>query len=373
MRRIRTYGTTAHHGGTDTVKRDEPAELSVAGVLQFAIENDASDVLITAGVPTSVRLDGELFLTKSAVLRPADTQRLIYEILTDEQIARFERERELDFSIALGDEHRFRVNCYWQRDSVAAAFRVIPREMPRLEELGLPPILAEMVLRPQGLLLITGPTGHGKSTTQAALIDIINDKLRVHIVTIEDPIEFLHTSKQSVIDQREVGQDTLSFAEALRHVLRQDPDVILVGEMRDLETVSTAITAAETGHLVVATLHTNDAAQTINRIIDIFPPHQQNQVRTQLSFCLLGVFSQRLVPRKGGGRRVLASELMLNSAAIANLIREGKVQGIYGIMETQSRVGMYTMDASLKDLYMNGRVEIDEARRRMKNPQLLDM
>jgi len=342
-------------------------------MLEFAVKKGASDVILTAGVPPAVRVHGELFFTNTTPLKPDDTQRLIYDILSEEQITRFEREKELDFSVTLGREHRFRVNCYWQRDSVAAAFRIIPRAMPKLEELGVPEIMKKLVLYPQGLLLITGPTGHGKSTTQAALIDIINTQKRAHIITIEDPIEFLHTSKQSVIDQREVGQDTLTFAEALRHVLRQDPDVILVGEMRDLETVSTVLTAAETGHLVIATLHTNDAAQTINRIIDIFPSHQQNQVRAQLSFCLLAVLSQRLLPRKGGGRRVLATELLINNAAIANLIREGKTQNMYGIMETQSKVGMWTMDASVKDLYRKGLIEREEARRRMKNPQMLDV
>jgi twitching motility protein PilT len=350
-----------------------PNELmTVADMLTFAVSKNASDVIITAGVPPAVRVDGELYLTKKPPLTGAETQRIVYEVLNDEQIARFERERELDFSIALGAEHRFRVNCYWQRDSVGAAFRIIPNIMPNLEELGVPKIMAEIALRPQGLLIITGPTGHGKSTTQAALIDVVNSTKRVHIVTIEDPIEFLHTSKQAVIDQREVGQDTLSFAEALRHVLRQDPDVILIGEMRDLETVSTALTAAETGHLVLATLHTNDCAQTISRIVDIFPPHQQSQIRTQLSFCMIGVFSQRLLPRKGGGTRVLATELMLNSPAIAHLIREGKIQNIYGIMETQGRAGMWTMDANLKELYYNGLIERSEALRRMKSPKMLN-
>jgi len=355
------------------VNSTERADLSVASILEFAVRNGASDVLLTAGVSPTVRVDGELLFAKGPFLRPEDTQRLVYDILRDDQIARFERDRELDFSLALGQEHRFRVNCYWQRDCVGAAFRIIPRDLPELEGLGVPPLMRDLVLRPQGLILITGPTGHGKSTTQAALIDVVNTERRVHIVTIEDPIEFLHTSKQSVVDQREVGQDTRSFSEALRHVLRQDPDVILVGEMRDLETTSTVLTAAETGHLVIATLHTNDSAQTINRIIDIFPPHQQNQVRTQLSFCLLAVLSQRLLPRKGGGRRVLATELMLINAAIANLIREGKVQNMYGVMETQAKIGMWTMDANLKDLYLRGLIERDEARRRMKNPQLLDM
>jgi len=347
-------------------------DMTVAAVLRFAVGKDASDVLITCGVPPALRVQGELFYLKGPPLRAQDTQRLVYDILTDEQIARFERDKELDFSIGLGGEHRFRVNCYWELGSVAAAFRIIPRTVAGLESLGVPPIMRDLVLRPQGLVLITGPTGHGKSTTQAALIDIINTQKRVHIVTIEDPIEFVHASKQSVVDQREVGQDTLSFAEALRHVLRQDPDVILVGEMRDLETVSTVLTAAETGHMVIATLHTNDAVQTVDRVIDIFPPYQQNQVRTQFSFCLLAVLSQRLLPRKGGGRRVLASELLLNNAAVANLIREGKTTGIYGVMETQAKLGMYTMDSSLKGLYLKGLVTREEARRRMRNPQLLD-
>jgi twitching motility protein PilT len=279
----------------------------------------------------------------------------------------------LDFSIELGGKHRFRVNCYWQRNAVGAAFRLIPKEIPDLEKLGVPEIMRDLVLRHQGLILITGPTGHGKSTTQAALIDIVNTEKRLHIVTIEDPIEFLHTSRQCVVDQREVGQDTLSFAEALRHVLRQDPDVILIGEMRDLETMRTALTAAETGHLVIATLHTNDAVQSVDRIIDSFPPHQQSQVRAQLAFCLQAILSQRLLPRKGGGERVLATELMCNNAAVANLIREGKAQQIYGVMETQARVGMYTMDFNVKDLYLRGLVEREEARRRMRNPQLLDI
>jgi len=350
----------------------EIAALSVADILEFAVGRGASDVLITAGVPPTVRVEGEMFHVKGSELEPEDTQRLIYDVLTDEQVTRFEAEKELDFSMTLGEEHRFRVNCYWQRDAVAAAFRIIPKAMPKLDELGVPPLMERLVLRPQGLVIITGPTGHGKSTTQAALIDIVNSKKKVHIVTIEDPIEFLHESKESVIDQREVGSDTLSFAEALRHVLRQDPDVILVGEMRDLETVSTVLTAAETGHLVIATLHTNDAATTVHRIIDMFPSHSQNQIRAQLSFCLLAVLSQRLLPRKGGGRRVLATELMLNNAAIANLIREDKVQNIQGVIETQSRQGMWTMDAKVKELYLQGLIERGEAERRMRNPQLLD-
>jgi twitching motility protein PilT len=359
--------------GNDAPELQVGAQLAVADILRLAIRMRASDAIITAGVKPALRVHGDLSYVKSPLLTPQDTQRLVYDILNDDQIARFEREKELDFSIELGGQHRFRVNCYWQRNAVGAAFRLIPKEIPDLEELGVPRIMRDLVLRHQGLILITGPTGHGKSTTQAALIDIVNTEKSLHIVTIEDPIEFLHTSRKCVVDQREVGQDTLSFAEALRHVLRQDPDVVLIGEMRDLETMRTALTAAETGHLVIATLHTNDAAQSVDRIIDSFPPHQQSQVRAQLAFCLSAILSQRLLPRKGGGERVLATELMCNNAAVANLIREGKTQQIYGVMETQARVGMYTMDFNLKDLYLKGLVEREEARRRMRNPQLLDI
>lgn len=355
------------------MRRETQTDLTVARVLHLAMDKGASDVLLTVGVPPALRVDGDLLYTKADPLTPQDTQRLVYDILTDEQIAKFEREKELDFSLALEDEYRFRVNCYWQRDSVGAAFRLIPKEIPSLEELGAPAIMRELVLHQQGLILITGPTGHGKSTTQAALIGVINAEKKLHIVTIEDPIEFLHTSKNSVIDQREVGQDTLSFSEALRHVLRQDPDVILIGEMRDLETMATALTAAETGHLVIATLHTNDAVQSLDRIVDSFPPYQQSQVRAQLSFCLLAILSQRLLPRKGGGRRVLATELLCHNAAVANLIREGKNHQIYGVMETQAKMGMYTLDWCLKDLYRKGVIEREDARRRMKAPQLLDV
>ena len=347
-------------------------DMTVADLLRFGVKNEASDLIVTAGVPPAVRVRGDLYYVKGPTLTAEDTQRLIYDILTQEQVARFEQEKELDFSLGLGTDHRFRVNCYWQRGCVGAAFRIIPDEIPELETLGVPEMMEDLVLRPQGLLLITGPTGHGKSTTQASLIDIVNSEKKVHIVTIEDPVEFLHSSKKSVVDQREVGQDTHSFANALRHVLRQDPDVILVGEMRDLETMRTVITAAETGHLVIATLHTNDAVQSVDRIIDSFPAHQQSQVRTQLSFCLLCILSQRLLPRKGGGKRVLATELLLNNSAVSHLVRDGKIQNIYGVMETQGRMGMYTMDTCLKHLYLEGTITREEARRRMKNPQLLD-
>jgi twitching motility protein PilT len=349
------------------LEQQDTNNISIAEILRFAIDQNASDVLITEGAPPAVRIEGDLRYLRGPDLEQQDTQRMVYDVLSENQIAQFEREKELDFSVSL-QEHRFRVNCYWQLGSVAAAFRIVPREIPELDSLGVPPIMRDLALRPQGLLLITGPTGHGKSTTQAALIDIINREKKVHVVTVEDPVEFLHENKKSVIDQREIGEDTQSFSHALRHVLRQDPDVILVGEMRDLETVSTAISAAETGHLVIATLHTNDAAQSIDRIIDTFPPHQQSQIRTQLSLSLLAVLSQRLLPRKGGGRRVLATELMIKNSAVANLIREGKVQNIYSVIETHAKQGMHTLDKSLKRLYLSGQITREEAQRRMKNP-----
>lgn len=345
----------------------------IAQILKFAIEKKASDVILTAGVPPTVRLKGELINTNAPPLTAELSKQMVYGILTDRQIAEFEQKRELDLSMTLDGRHRFRVNIYLQRGAVGAAFRIIPEKVPELDTLGLPPFVGDLSLRHQGLILVTGPTGHGKSTTLAAMINLINDKRRVHIVTIEDPIEFVHKSKRSVIDQREVGTDTLSFAEALRHVLRQDPDVILVGEMRDLETVSTALTAAETGHLVLATLHTNDAVQSIDRIIDMFPPHQQSQVRSQLSLSLLAVVAQRLIPRSDGEGLALACELLYNNVAVANLIRDGKTQNIYGIMETHAKAGMFTMDYAIKNLYAKGQIEREVAAARMRNPKLLEI
>jgi len=249
---------------------------------------------------------------------------------------------------------------------------MIPAHISSLDELCLPRIIGELALAPQGIILVAGPTGHGKSTTLAAMIDIINTHKRVHIVTMEDPIEYIHTNRQSVIDQREIGSDTKSFARALRHVLREDPDVILVGEMRDLETIAAALTAAETGHLVLTTLHTNDAVQSIDRLVDVFPPHQQNQIRIQLAFCLLAVIAQRLLPRKDGNGRIVATELMRNTFGIANLIRERNAHQIYAMMETHARQGMHTFDASLQDLCRRGLVARDVARTFMRSPQQLD-
>jgi len=346
--------------------------MDIGRLLKFAVEKKASDMLLTVGSPPVYRIDGELIYTNARPLASESCKALVYSVLDDGQIARFEEDKELDFSFYLEEAHRFRGNVYMQRGSISAAFRLIPEHIPSLEELGLPPIIEEFTLTPMGLVLITGPTGHGKSTTQACMIDMINTKKRVHIITIEDPIEFVHKNKRSVIDQREVGHDTLSFAEALKHVLRQDPDVILVGEMRDLETISTALTAAETGHLVIATLHTNDAVQTINRLIDVFPSQQQSQIKAQFSLCLLAVVSQRLLPRADGKGRIVATEVMRNNPAVSHLIREGRIEGIYSVMETHAKEGMFVMDTSIKNLYMQGIITYEEAKLRMRNPQALE-
>ena len=334
----------------------------------------ASDLLITAGSPAMIRIHGKIQQVDQPPLTHEDVKRMVYSLLNDKQKEKFEEEKELDLSLGLGPTHRFRVNCYMQRGCVAAAFRPISSRIPGLKELGLPPIVYDLAFCPQGLLLVTGPTGHGKSTTQAAVIDLINTNKRCHIITVEDPIEFVHRNKQSVIDQRELGSDTLSFAVALKYVLRQDPDVILVGEMRDLDTVSAALTAAETGHLVLATLHTNDAVQTIDRIIDVFPERQQQQVRVQLSLTLLAVVSQRLLPRATEDGRVLAVEVLRNNHSSANLIREGKTHQLYSGIETGTKDGMMTLDSSLIKLYQRGIVTAEEAQLHMRNPQtLLDL
>ena len=346
--------------------------MDISQILKFAIEHRASDVLITTGSPPTLRINGELVLTNAPPLTPETTKSLIYSVLENRQIAQFEEKKELDFSIYVEGSYRFRGNAYVQRGCVCGAFRLIPNEIPSLSELGLPPFMEELCMRHQGLILITGPTGQGKSTTQAAMVDYINAQRRLHIVTVEDPIEFMHENKHSVIDQREVGSDTHGFAQALEHVLRQDPDVILIGEMRDLDTIGAALTAAETGHLVIATLHTNDAVQSIDRLIDVFPPHQQGQVRTQLAFSLAAVIAQRLLPRADGKGRVAATEVMLNNSAVAHLIRDGKTHSIYSVMETHAKEGMHVMDTSIKQLYLKGVITYEEAKLRVKNPQTLD-
>jgi twitching motility protein PilT len=345
---------------------------NLAQLLQTMLEKGASDLHITSGTPPQIRVDGSLVPLNHPPLAPAETKQVIYSVLTDNQKHRFEEENELDLSFGLKGLSRFRANVFQQRGAVAAAIRVIPFRILTFEELGLPPIVHELVKKPRGLVLVTGPTGSGKSTTLASMIDRINTDRHNHIMTIEDPIEYLHPHKKSLVNQREVNQDTKSFKAALKYILRQDPDVVLVGEMRDLETVEAALTIAETGHLTFATLHTNSAAQTINRIIDVFPPHQQSQVRAQLSFVLEGVLSQTLLPKANGQGRALALEIMVPNPAIRNLIREDKVHQIYSSMQTgQNQFGMQTMNQSLCTLYMKRMISYEEAVGRSSYPDEL--
>lgn len=338
----------------------QPGDLDVAEALRMMLRTGASDLHLTTGAPPMVRLDGQLAaLPGFEVLKPDSLQRSIYAMLTQKQREKFEEDLELDFSHALVGEARFRVNVYRQRDSVGAAFRIIPYEIKPLEALGIPPAASSFAHLPRGLVLVTGPTGSGKSTTLASLVDLANRSRSAHIMTVEDPIEFLHRHKRSLVNQREVGSDTHSFQAALRHVLRQDPDIILIGEMRDLETIQVALTAAETGHLVFATLHTQDAAQTIDRIIDVFPSGQQGQIRAQLATALQGVVCQALCKRSDGPGRAVAVEVMMATSAIRNLIREGKTHQIYSALQAGSKMGMQTMDQHLAELVRLGRISYD--------------
>ncbi|MBI2900981.1 MAG: type IV pilus twitching motility protein PilT [Planctomycetes bacterium] len=346
--------------------------MDLVPILKQAVALKASDVIVTTDAPPAFRVDGQLGLAKSPPLTAEQTKELLYGILNERQIARFEKEKELDFSFTLEGTHRFRANVFYQRGDVGGAFRLIADRIPTIGELNLPPVVEEFALAPQGLVLITGPTGQGKSTTMAAMIDLINSRKRAHIVTIEDPIEYLHANKKSVIEQREVGEDTWSFAEALKHVLREAPDVVLIGEMRDPESIASALTAAETGHLVIATLHTNDCVQAVDRLLDVFPPHQQGQIRAQISLSLLAVLSQRLIPRVDAGGRIPAVEVLRNTPGVAHLVRDEKTHQIYSIMETHAKDGMRTLDSALKELYLKGAIEYEEARCRMRNPSLLD-
>ncbi|MFC1743213.1 type IV pilus twitching motility protein PilT [Candidatus Riflebacteria bacterium] len=341
-------------------------------LLNLVIENDASDLHLTVGSPPVLRVNGELQPTELDVLTPMDTRSMIYNMFNADQQKEFEDTLELDLSYSVHGFGRFRVNVYKQRGCIGAAFRVIPQKIPTLEDLKLPEKIADFAVLPKGLVLVTGPTGSGKSTSLAALVDEVNRNRRCHIITIEDPIEYLHFHKKSIVNQREVGHDTQEFKHALKHVLRQDPDVILIGEMRDLETVSAALTLSETGHLVFATLHTTDAAQTINRIIDIFPPHGQAQVRTQLSFAIRGIVCQQLIPLATGTGRVVCVEILTHSSAVANVIREAKIQQLYTIMQTSQSEGMITFEQALKDLYMRGDITLDEALSRTLNPKELE-
>ncbi|HHN64104.1 MAG TPA: type IV pilus twitching motility protein PilT [Nitrospirae bacterium] len=340
--------------------------------LKMMIEKGASDLHITTGSPPRLRIDGKLMEIDHPPLSPADTKTLCYSILTDAQKHRFEENNELDLSFGVKGLSRFRANIFMQRGAVAGAFRTIPFSIRTFKELGLPEIINELVKKPRGLILVTGPTGSGKTTTLAAMIDRINSERYEHIITIEDPIEYLHPHKKCLVNQREVTADTESFHAALRYILRQDPDVVLIGEMRDLETIESALRVSETGHLTLATLHTNSAIQTINRIIDVFPPHQQDQVRVQLSFVLEGIIAQQLIPRKDGRGRVLAVEILVPNPAIRNLIREDKVHQIYSMMQTgQSRYGMQTMNQSLYELYTRGVISYEDAIGRSSVPDEL--
>ena len=341
----------------ETEAPEQEIKIPIPELLEVMLERGASDLHITVGAPPTIRLHGDLIrLDEYPVLEARAIQGMVYAILPQKMRERLEQELELDMSYSLPGRGRFRVNAYYQRDSIGAAFRLIPYEIKSVESLELPSVVADLARYPRGFVVVTGPAGSGKSTTLASMVDIVNQERRAHIMTVEDPIEFLHRHNNCVVNQREVGADTHSFAQALKHVLRQDPDVILVGEMRDLETISTAITAAETGHLVFATLHTQDAPQTIDRIIDVFPPHQQQQVRVQLATTLQGVVTQQLMQTVDGQSRVVAVEVLVCTPAVRNLIREGKVHQIYSIMQASGRFGMQTMDQSLATLVKAGKI-----------------
>jgi twitching motility protein PilT len=341
-------------------------------LLKTMIERGASDLHITAGSPPQVRIDGVLVPLDLPAMTPPETKLMCYSVLTDAQKHRFEEENELDLSFGVKDLSRFRANIFVQRGAVAGAFRTIPFKILSFEELGLPPVAEELSKRPRGLILVTGPTGSGKSTTLASIVDKINSTRHEHIITIEDPIEYLHPHKKCLINQREVHADTDSFKTALRYILRQDPDVVLIGEMRDLETIEAALTVSETGHLALATLHTNSAVQTINRIIDVFPAHQQSQVRAQLSFVLEGVISQMLLPKASGKGRVMCCEVMIPTPAIRNLIREDKVHQLYSNMQMgQDKFQMQTMNQHLLHLLNKKLITTDLAMTRSHDPEEL--
>ena len=345
---------------------------SIYDLLKIMIEKGASDLHLTTASPPRLRVDGKLVPLDHPPLTPVETKSLCYSILTDAQKHKFEEHSELDLSFGVKGLSRFRGNVFMQRGAVAGAFRTIPFEIRTFKDLGLPEVMNELVKKPRGLILCTGPTGSGKSTTLAAMIDRINSERYEHIITVEDPIEYLHGHKKCLINQREVNADTASFKDALKYVLRQDPDVVLIGEMRDLETIEAALTVSETGHLTLATLHTNSAVQTINRIIDVFPAHQQEQIRVQLSFVLEGVLSQQLIAKRSGKGRVLAVELLIPNPAIRNLIREDKVHQIYSTMQTgQTKFGMQTMNQSLIELYTKGHISYEDAIGRSPVPEEL--
>ena len=347
-------------------------DIDFADLLMEVVGRRASDLHLAAGSRPLVRVRGRLTrLEEYPELSPQDTREIVYSILTGDQRQRLETDWQIDFAYAIPGHARFRVNAYYQRGAIGAAFRLIPFGLTSIDELGLPASVHEFTKRPRGFVLVTGPTGSGKSTSLAAMIDEINETREDHIMTIEDPIEFLHAHKKCMVNQRELGSDALSFGHALKAALRQDPDVILVGEMRDLETISTALTAAETGHLVFATLHTMDTAQTIDRIIDVFPAHQQGQVRVQLSVALQGIMTQQLLPTSDGSGRVVATEVLVPNPAVRNLIREGKTHQIYSVLQTSTAAGMQTMDASLAGLVRQGKITQKLAESRSSTPEEL--
>jgi twitching motility protein PilT len=343
--------------------------ISMSELFLLMHERGASDLHLTVSAPPMLRIDGELVPTPFERLSPEVAQTLVYSLLTDAQRQRFEATNELDLAFGLKGIGRLRMNIYRQRGAIGAAVRAIPATFKSFEEIGLPTVIHELLKVPKGLVLVTGPTGSGKSTTLASMIDFINEHRSGHIVTVEDPIEYVHTHKKCIVNQREVGQDTETFTAALRHVLRQDPNVILIGELRDLDTISGALTIAETGHLVFATLHTTDCAQTINRVIDVFPEQQLEQVRVQLSFVLQSVISQQLLPHASGTGRVLAAEVLVVTPAIRNLIREQKIDQIQLAIQTGGKFGMQTMNQSLADLYRQQRVSFQEAIQRSLDPE----
>jgi twitching motility protein PilT len=360
-------GASAAHSGPGSTEIPHIDDL-----LRIMLQRGGSDLHITVGSPPGIRQRGEIVLVENMKpLTPRDTMEMILGLLSEEQRRRFETELELDFAYSIPGVSRFRANVFQQRNSMGAVFRVIPINIPTMDDLALPKVCRWLADRPRGLVLVTGPTGSGKSTTLAAMIDHINESRPVHIITLEDPIEFMHRNKKSFVNQREIGEDTHSFASALKRVLRQDPDVILVGEMRDLETISAAITAAETGHLVLATLHTTGGPETIDRVVDVFPPHQQQQVRMQLSNTLEGVLSQVLLRSTDGRSRVMAMEIMLGIPAISNLIREGKTHQMETIIQGGATLGMQTLDQHLKTLLSGGKVTFEEAIGKAKNPREL--
>lgn len=330
-------------------------------LLAMATEQRASDIHITANLPPMMRVDGRLRPMNFERLTPTDCKRLVYGVLDDHQIQTFETRHELDLSYGIPKVGRFRVNVYMQRGSVGAAFRVVPRRIPSFDELGLPAVVKQLTLKTSGLILVTGPAGSGKSTTLAAMIDSINHTRSAHVITLEDPIEYLHQHHLSMVNQRELGSDTYDLHAALRSALREDPDVVLIGEMRDLDTIDTALKMAETGHLVLATLHTRNAPQSVDRIIDVFPPHQQEQIRVLLASTLEAVIAQQLMPKVGGVGRTVAVEVLVVTAAVRNLIREGKTHQIYALMETSGELGMQTMDRALATLVKRGVVTESEA------------